>query len=270
MKPVSASEPGDPTVPNEDWSAANQDSIVVLDGATARIDTGCRHGIAWYVDRLGSELMDGTMVRPRRMLRDVLADGIRRVAAMHPECDLTHPGTPSAGVAMVRLCDDRLEYLVLADTIIVVRTHDGNIVLTDDRVRQAAHEEKEAAMALPFGSDERSEALKRMKRRQQECRNRPGGFWVAAANPDAADYAIRGSVALKDATDVAVLTDGAARCVMLFETITWTDVIRILNENGPADLIREVRETEASDPSAERWTRAKGSDDATVVYAALP
>jgi hypothetical protein len=270
VKPVSASEPGDPTIPNEDWTAASADIIVVLDGATARIGTGCRHGIAWYVDKLGTGLMTTATAEPHRMLRDLLADAIRRVAAMHPECDLSHPGTPSAGVAMVRLNGDRLEYLVLADTVIVIRTSDGDLTLTDNRVRQTAREERDAATALPFDSEERTAALQRMKRREQEFRNRPGGFWVAAADPIAAEHAITGSIPVEGASAIAVLTDGAARCVMPFDLITWADMLRILESDGPADLIRQVREIEASDPTAERWRRAKRSDDATVVYATLP
>lgn len=270
MRPSSASEPGDPTVPNEDWSAANPHAIVVLDGATARIETGCRHGIAWYVNRLGTELIAGVAIEPPQTLREVLSDGIRRVAAMHPECDLSHPGTPSAGVAIVRLNSERLEYLVLADTVIVVRTHDGSTVLTDDRVREAARKERDFATALPLGSGERNDALQRMKRREQELRNRIGGFWVAAADPSVAEHAIVGSFALEEATAIAVLTDGAARSVIPFGIITWADVLRILDTDGPAELIHQVRTIEKSDPEAKRWKRTKGSDDATVVYAALP
>lgn len=270
MKPVCASEPGDPAVANEDWSAADEDAVVVLDGATARIDTGCRHGIAWYVDKLGMALMANVRENPKRALPDTLADAISQVAGMHPECDLSHPGTPSAGVAIVRRGDDRLEYLVLADTVVVIRTHDGDIVLTDDRVRNAAREEREMAIALPYGSDERRVALQRMKRREQAARNRPGGFWVAAADPDAAKHAIVGSVPLGDVTAVAILTDGAARCVIPFGLITWADMLRILEADGPDELIRQVRRTESSDPNGEHWRRAKRSDDATVVFATLP
>ena len=270
MNPTIVSEPGDPDVPNEDWAMASRDVIVVLDGATARIDTGCHHGIAWYVEKLGTELMAGVAVEPRRSLRDVLADSIRDVAAMHPECDLTHPGTPSAGVAVVRLDGDDLDYLVLADTVIAVQMSTGSRVLTDDRVARVAGDERAAATALPINSDERKEALQQMKRREQEFRNRPGGFWVAAANPEAANHALAGSVPIADSTAVAVLTDGAARCVVPFALITWDDALRILDAAGPAELIREVRKIESSDPAAERWRRAKRSDDATVAYATLP
>ncbi|WP_433302296.1 protein phosphatase 2C domain-containing protein [Actinoplanes sp. CA-030573] len=270
MNPVVVSEPGDPAVPNEDWAAASRDTIVVLDGATARIDTGCRHGVAWYVAKLGVALMSAVAERPELSLQEALADSIRQVAGMHPECDLRHPGTPSAGVAIVRLQGDFLEYLVLADTVIVIQTERGIRVFTDDRVSNVARNERAAATALPLDSNERKAALGEMKRREQDARNRPGGFWVAAADPEAAKHAIVGSLAMQDTTAIAVLTDGAARCVTPFALITWGDVLRILDTDGPAELISQVRKIESSDPEAERWRRSKRSDDATVAYATLP
>ena len=269
MKPVIVSEPGDPTVPNEDWAAAAGDDIVVLDGATARIDTGCKHGVAWFVAKLGAEVTSGLAYKPTRTLTELLADSIRAVASMHIECDLSHPGTPSAGVAMVRVSEGSLEYLVLADTVVIVRGREENIVVTDDRVSRTASAERETATALPFDSEERKEALRRMKRREQAARNRHGGFWVAAADPEAASHAITGSVDLEKSTAVAALTDGAARCVVPFGLTTWEGAMQILDEYGPSELIHMVRQAEATDPEAERWQRTKVSDDATVVYSVL-
>ena len=47
-----ATEPGDIDKPNEDWVAANPSLIVVLDGSTARTDTGCVLGAGVFERRL--------------------------------------------------------------------------------------------------------------------------------------------------------------------------------------------------------------------------
>src|SRR4051794_17523423 len=93
-----ATEPGG-AAPSEDWAAASADLIVVLDGATARTETGCVHGIAWYANHLGTALVAGAATG--HPLSDVLRDAITNVAKLHPECDLSHPGTPSAGVGIL-------------------------------------------------------------------------------------------------------------------------------------------------------------------------
>jgi hypothetical protein len=95
MRVSTASEAGDVTTPNEDWACASEGLVVVLDGATARTDTGCRYGVAWYTAKLGSALTVNAVDRGVR-LGDALADAIGSTAEQHRDCDLTHPGTPSA------------------------------------------------------------------------------------------------------------------------------------------------------------------------------
>jgi hypothetical protein len=47
------------------------------------------------------------------------------------------------------------------------------------------------------------------------------------------------------------------------------DLGRLLDENGPDELLRQVRAAEAVDPEGRQWPRTKRSDDATAVYLAL-
>ncbi len=46
----------------------------------------------------------------------------------------------------------------------------------------------------------------------------------------------------------------------------FTAAIDVVRCHGPAELIRQVRAAEDSDPDCERWPRDKPQDDATVVY----
>lgn len=266
MKQVmTATEPGSPGVANEDWLAATSDFVVVMDGATARTDTGCRHGVAWYAAKLGSAISTRA-IDPHTDLEDVLRDSIRDVAEQHAECDLSHPGTPSAAVAILRLARDALQYLVLGDVSVVLETVSTLKVVTDDRVNSTARNERDAADLFPIGSDEKQGALLRMKRAELAVRNQPGGYWVAANDPEVAKHALRGELPTGEVRRIAVLTDGAARAVT-FGLLTWPAVLDLLEKNGPCALIRRVRSAEESDPVGKRWARNKRSDDATTVFA---
>ncbi|MEV0397167.1 hypothetical protein [Polymorphospora rubra] len=266
MDVASATAAGIPGRPNEDWAAAADGLMVVLDGATARTATGCTHGVAWYAAQLGSSIAD--LAADRRVrLDDALATAIRRTADRHRECDLTHPGTPSAGVAVVRLDGDVLEYLVLGDVTVAIDTPDGIRVVTDDRVDRTATAERADVDRHPLGSAEKQAALLRMKHAELAARNRPGGYWIAAADPTAAAYAITGSLPSDAARRTALLTDGAARLVSPFGLLDWPALLDLLDTAGPTGLIRRVRAVEATDPSCLRWPRNKRGDDATVVYA---
>lgn len=262
---ATATEPGDPTKANEDWIFAGEQLIVVLDGATARTDTGCRHGIAWFAAKLGSAIAS-LATDPTLPLSNVLWHAIVATADQHRECDLTHPGTPCAALTIVRRSSDAIEYLVLGDVTLVLDIAQGVEAITDDRVDKTAREERLEAARLPFGSEAKQAALLKMKHAELAVRNRADGYWVAAADPTVVSHAISGTVALQELRRLAVLTDGAARAVVPFGLLDWEGVLKLIDEQSPTELVKRVRAIEAADPTGERWPRNKSSDDATVVY----
>ena len=270
MRATIATEPGSSDRrPNEDWATATPDMIVVLDGATARTETGCTHGIAWYANKLGASIV-AEAADHEVSLRAALGTAIADVADMHPQCDLVHPGTPSAAVGILRLRADVVDLLVLADVSIVVREITGTLsLLTDDRVKAAARKETDAALSIPLGDPGREDALVAMKRAQMSARNRQSGFYVAAADPIVAEESMTATFPAGKVSEAALLTDGAARATNTFGLYSWEQTLDLLGAHGPQALLRSVRAAEMSDPSLVQWPRTKLSDDATVVYALL-
>ncbi|MEV6927419.1 protein phosphatase 2C domain-containing protein [Dactylosporangium sp. NPDC051485] len=268
MRMSVASEPSTRDRTNEDWVSTSPGLIVVLDGATARTDTGCRHGISWYAAQLGAAL-SASASNPDVALPAALAASIQRVAALHPECDLTHEGTPSAAVAAVRL-GETVEYLVLGDVSVVLDLGKDVTVVSDERVSDTALAERQDADRYPIGSPEKNAAMVRMKHIELSMRNRAGGYWIAAADPSAAEHALTGEVKLADVRRLAVLTDGAARIVSMFGQMGWPDLLDTVEIAGPDAVLRRVRSIEDSDPDGARWPRNKCSDDATIAYAVDP
>ncbi len=253
--------------PNEDWVGATPTAIVLLDGLTAPrdLDSGCNHGVPWYVGRLGSALL-AQLADCTVGLKSCLASAIEEVAALHDRtCDLTSPGTPQSTVAVVRIRAHELEWLVLADSVIVLDT-DGTLrVITDDRVERSAHAQRDEALRSPVGTTEHDQNVSRLVQVQRSLRNQPGGYWVAGADPTAASESLTGTAPLSKVSRVAVLSDGAARLVE-FGLARWEQVLARLAEDGPQAVIEEVRRVEATDLRGERWPRYKASDDATAVH----
>ncbi len=266
MRVSAFSDPADDNGANEDYVSAAPGLVVVLDGATVRTETGCSHGAAWYANHLGSAL--STLASDRRVsLSTALRTAIQHVANQHGECDLNHPGTPSAAVAVLRINGDTLEYLLLGDITIVIDSTDGLHVVVDDRVDATARGEREGADRYPIGSPEKQSALLRMKHAELAVRNQPGGYWVAAADPNVVTQALTGQVVLSELKRAAVLTDGAARIVAMFNLLDWPELLDLLSKTGPDEVVRRIRAVEAADPDGHRWPRNKRSDDATIVYA---
>ena len=108
-----------------------------------------------------------------------------------------------------------------------------------------------------------------LTRALRRSRNRPGGYWVAAADPQAASQAVTGTLPAKTLRRAVLLSDGASRLVDPFELATREELLALLEENGPDELLRQVRAAEAVDPEGRQWPRTKRSDDATAVYLVL-
>ncbi|WP_262401302.1 hypothetical protein [Actinomadura sp. CNU-125] len=141
MRVTWATDEGDPRRGNEDFVAAAPGAAVVLDGCGLPLgtDLGCVHGTAWYSRALGTRLLarmldglgpqagppvgppEGAHVRADRPLVGRLAGAVADVAAAHrATCDLSAPTTPAATVLAVRVRGDLLDYLVLADSTLLL------------------------------------------------------------------------------------------------------------------------------------------------------
>ncbi|MBQ1081814.1 protein phosphatase 2C domain-containing protein [Nocardiopsis sp. B62] len=248
-----ATDPGDLDRANEDVAALTTNGAVLLDGASAPpgVDIGCAHGVAWHTRRLAGLLLAGLLGEDP--LRTVLAKAITTMAELHgPDCDRTNQEFPSSTVVMIRLVGDRLEYLVLSDSVLLVQRPDGSVVII---------------------ADTRLDDLKSRLRREnaetrpsvRTLRNTPGGFWTAGVDRRAADEALTGFLPLSDVTGFAAMTDGATRGVEVFGSQTWEDCYLLASGKGPRALIDHVRDQEHRDAQGQRYQRVKSHDDATVI-----
>lgn len=272
MRVSLATDPAKPGTPNEDFAAVSADAAVLLDGAGTPpgSDSGCVHGVAWYARTLGAAYL-ARISGSDTPLADALADAIGHVRALHADtCDLNHSGSPSATVVAVRMRAEQMSYLVLADSVLAMDlAGERPKIVTDDRESRVGAELRKPMDALASGTAEHGQAHRTYVETMRGARNRPGGFWVAAVDPQAAQEALTGRFPAGTARSVALLSDGASRLADRFHVLSWPALIGVLNEGGPADLIARTRAAENSDPEGRRWPRAKPHDDATAVHITL-
>jgi hypothetical protein len=258
---------------SEDFATATPEALVLLDGTStpAGLESGCRHGTAWYVRRLGVHLLARLTDRSDRSIAECLADAIAETAALHgARCDLAHPHTPAAMVVAARHHGASLEYLALGDSLLVLEPVDGPPRVVGDNQRyQEGEELRRAAHGAAPGSPERAALRLSYLERLHAVRNTGAGPWIAAASPRAAEHAETGFARLETLHAVAALSDGASRYTERFALGDWPAALALMAESGPGALIARVREAEAADPDCTRWPRGKARDDATAVYARL-
>jgi hypothetical protein len=242
---------------NEDIVAADGSVVVVLDGVSQwhTRQSGCRHGTVWYVQRLAGRIL--RHAAGPVSLAEAVREAIRDVADLHRHtCDLAHPWSPAATVAVLRELGDRVEYLILADCVIVVETTDGVVALTDTRL---------AELLQRLRQDNSPESRAHFQDGLRRLCNRPGGYWVASADPAAAAEAVTGSMPRDTIRRAVLLSDGASCLVDDYAEATWAELLEL----GPERLIDEVRRCEKGDPDRVRWRRGKVHDDATAAYCAF-
>ncbi|MFB0618261.1 hypothetical protein [Streptomyces sp. AGS-58] len=262
MRTDLVSEPGDATRPNEDFAgvalpACGQGGcVIVLDGVTPPGGgAGCLHSVPWFTARLGGALTELTVSGRDLTLSEILAEAIRRTAGVHAgTCDLSHPRTPQATVALARWSAATVEYLVLSDSALLLRGPDGTVTpVLDDRLARLPR----AALATEALVDAR-------------LRNREGGFFTAAADPAVATRAVAGTLPRREVRALAALTDGATRWTETFREGDWAALFDVVAKEGARSLVDRVRALEDADRVERAFLgRGKTHDDATVVYAEL-
>jgi Protein phosphatase 2C len=263
-----ATMPGGEGRENEDFAGALPSCAVLLDGSggPAELPSGCVHGVPWYVRQLGARALAGMETAPDSALAEILAGCIAEVSDLHRgTCDLAAPGTPATIAVMARARGDAFEYLVLGDSTIVIDADGKLAVVSDRRIDDVATAEKRAMEALPTGTPQHQAARIRFVTRQRELRNRPGGYWIASTDPQAAHEALTGSVPLAGMRRATLMSDGTTRFAE-FGLGSWGELLSMLDLWGPAAVFARIRAAEDGDPDGSRWPRAKRRDDVAVVH----
>ncbi|MBC3843643.1 protein phosphatase 2C domain-containing protein [Streptacidiphilus sp. 4-A2] len=231
-------------VANEDFVLASERFAVVLDGATdSGLPNGCEHGVAWLAGRLGGQLAATLTEQPGLPLREVLRQGIAATRALHPQCDPDNPNSPASTVALAREYDGALDFLVLADSPVVVQSHSGELLeLFDDRTAHLPAYDRVSVSRL---------------------RNTDQGFWVASTRPEAADRALTATLSTGRVRRFALVTDGVSRLVERYGW-SWPRLLDLLEQQGPAAAVRAVRAAELAEEPGTR--KGKRHDDATALF----
>ncbi|MEU7634340.1 protein phosphatase 2C domain-containing protein [Nocardia sp. NPDC049220] len=245
----------------EDRVVATATGLIVLDGATAH-ESGTPPATN-YVDHLGRELA-------QRLDDDVpLSDVLRAsISATAQSLDLRPGQSPSSTVVLLRGAQDGVDVLVLGDSAAVVGLRDGSQVsILDDRIDRLSIPEAteyRARLARGTGFDTRHrELLERVQRQERVRRNRTGGFWIAEADPDAADHAIINTYPREIFAWAVAATDGAFDPLTALG-ISWCDIAAHTSEQLQQDLHQCSYWERTVDPKGQARPRSKRHDDKTL------
>jgi hypothetical protein len=250
---------------NQDQVVVTDHAVAVLDGATSWLPQDPSRDGGWYAKSLAASLLprlDADQPTP-----DVLADAI---AEVRDRFGLNAENSPESTVTIARWGDRSLDVFVLGDSPAALFFLSSEpVVVRDDRLQAIGANARAAYRNHLRGGHGYSPDLRAIiagvQMAEHEARNKAGGYWIAAADPDAAFQAITASFALSELSAVALLTDGASAAVDDYEhPRTWAELLPEIETRSLAGLLNWTHGLEETDPDGKRWPRAKPHDDKTV------
>ncbi|MGW5311597.1 PP2C family serine/threonine-protein phosphatase [Nocardia thailandica] len=245
----------------DDRLVVTDNAVIVLDGATAHDPAMPSAGE--YVDRLATDL--ARLIETPDPLPDVLRSAIERTTT---ELHLSPGMAPSSTAVLVRADRTAVETLVLGDSSAVIGRRSGAVTVhTDERLADLhlpqAGRYRERLTAGCGYDDEHQSILRSLQAAERAQRNRPGGYWIAEADPEAARHAVHVRYARDEVSWVIAATDGVTDTLPV-TYISWTEVAG-MTQPQLHGLLEELRSWEAeADPDGARLPRAKRHDDKTL------
>ena len=247
-----ASSRGHVRIPNADCWGYSRDTAWVLDGATQPPGVQCcDFGPDQFVKSVDSRLRKIAKYT-HRCLRDLLVDALSSVKEEHADRhkDVVLPPGPAATIAIVRIRSGRLEWVVLGDAGIVIGRPPR--LVSDSRLAMVAVDERTAVNRHPTSLDARLD----LYRAELAARNRVGGYWVLADDPEAPAHALCGT----DPTPgrVILASDGVHRYIgpgCLWRTAG--EFAAAVGSHPPEEITARIRQHERG--------AGLSSDDATLV-----
>lgn len=256
-----------PATSGDDRLFSTDHALIVLDGATSHNPEMPAAGT--YVDILGQHLQ--CQVRERDDLRWALAAAITETAN---QLNLQPGAGPCSTVAIVRIGPRTLDLLVLGDSSVIIGSATGApTVHTDDRLaRLGLPEADQYRERLAHGQgydDTHRSILAALQRSERRWRNRHDGYWIAEADPVAAQHAVTATYSRDAALWAILATDGATDTVPKLGT-DWPSVAATAGPTDLLDLLQRCHDWEAhTDPNGTELPRSKRHDDKTIAVVHL-
>ena len=171
-------------------------------------------------------------------------------------------------MAIARVNHGTVDLLLLGDSYIAYRSAGTTAVLTDDRLDhlglpQARLYRERLAAGSGYGPAHTA-TLRDLQAGQRARRNVSGGYWIASANPEAAEHAITLTLPVTSLEWIVLATDGAADTARYLDLDDW-EAIACCDQARLSGLLQHCHEWEGTaDQDGRQYPRAKRHDDKAI------
>lgn len=259
---------------NEDSFSIKPRYGFVLDGATGLLKervTNMESDAQWFAhkwrDFLDKNLDSGAP------LKEILKQGVKSVNDEY----MALPGAenvkskPSAGIALYRALNGKLEYFLLGDCSIILTKKSGKVVylqpqeltkldqINIDRMSAIA---KEKNINVIDARDLITENLLETRLTQ----NTDKGYFILSDSYEAIDKALYGTIDFDEITQVVVLSDGYSQIFDTFNILSTEKFAEAMSADASlGELYNILWNLQEKDKHCNKYPRFKVRDDATAI-----
>ncbi len=265
----------------EDRIGCDSSWLFVIDGAsglTGKKVTDYDSDAAWLADNLktGLETSLPDFDRPiSEILHDIalkLREEYDSYWKKHYTSDVDYP---SAGVVVMRLKENIIEYLSLGDCTLVIEDKDGELhsiceknlhILDQKAIDKMVSIQRETGCSM----SEAREAINPLLIHNRNLRNKPEGYWIFDPTGIGVDNARQGVWRANDVKGVTLMSDGFMQLLNTFEFYeSFEDLQKNIRNYGLTELGKKLFEAQDDDSECMSFPRFKLRDDTSAVYATV-
>lgn len=237
----------------EDIGDIHSNFLWILDGATQLSKENILSkdsDAAWLVKKMNDRIKHAvntngvSKLNLKSILKSASAELLNSLGTDFNVNDLDYTQEPSYAIAIVKIKNGMLEYLILGDCVVLIKSENKIIRLKDDGF---------ITSPKSIYKQPRSIAKKLLLERRAKM-NTGSGYWIGSLKGVGFNYATCGAIKVNVDDEIIISTDGLFRLVDLFNLMNVEDIYKTPFK----DSLQILRSVESVSPLENRFKR---SDD---------
>ncbi|MGL6105209.1 hypothetical protein [Romboutsia sp.] len=260
---------------NEDTIGFTTNGFWVLDGATGLNNKNLvsnQSDAKWYVSWWNKYLYEN--INKDKSLKAIIKDGIQSIDKEYlnklKSMEVSKLDKPSSSICIVKIDKDNLEYFILGDCALHIKTKKEVLIIKDKKLcdfDSQVYKEMESLPELYKLTHEQIKASvmdtiisNRLKR------NTKDGYWILEFEEEAVDNSIYGNINIDDNMSIMLTSDGFSCISDRYNIIENENLIEEVKKHGVSSIYSKLREFEEEEFSVNKYPRFKVKDDSSCIY----
>ncbi len=262
---------------NEDIYGNTENAYWVMDGALSLNKSNFTDGfndVVWMVKWWQSYLKKH-LDQLEKSIKTILEEGVSQLNKEFSKFvnieELNKLDRASAGIAIVRVNNEKLESFVLGDVEINLKTEKEIIKLVDGRVEALDNKVIDMIFNNPNRENEcafqgyTGEELELLRENRAKM-NSEDGYYILEHDVNAIQNGIFKEHRLDQVKEILMMSDGFSSICNKYKQLSVEELLAKGKNDGMKSILEMIRKIEESDPKIETYRRLRRHDDATAVY----